>query len=79
MLRLKKRYANQTIALSDGTLINASNIERPRNQKLLKSSPAWAYMLEEGEPKADAPKADAPKADAPKAPTAKRTRTKKSS
>lgn len=49
MFRFKKEYANQTIVLSNGLLINAENCKTAVAQAALKSSPSFAYMLEEVE------------------------------
>jgi len=55
MLKFKKRYENQTIVLSDGTLISAATIASPRNQKLLKASTSYSYMLDDATAKAEEP------------------------
>jgi len=50
MLQFKDRYKNQTLALADGTLVNADNIKSKHNQKRLRASPSLAYMFEETDP-----------------------------
>lgn len=47
MLRFKKEYAGQSIALPTGLLISAANIGSKEAQKALKALPALDYMLEE--------------------------------
>ena len=55
MLKFKKAYLNQSIVLADGTLISAATIASPRNQKLLKASGSFNYMLEEDPATVDPP------------------------
>ena len=50
MLKFKDSYRNQTLAFTDGTLINADNIKSKHSQKRLKEAPSLAYMFEEADP-----------------------------
>jgi len=48
-LKFKAEYENQTVVLSDGTMINKDSIGQQYIQEKIKSSEWLAYMLEETE------------------------------
>lgn len=80
MFRFKKEYQNQTVVLANGLLINAENCEREEAQAVLKTSPWFAYMLEEIEAPSASTTTDPPVTGGGGAgdPRPKKTRTRKS-
>jgi len=55
MLKFKSNYRNQTLVLSDGTLINSDNVKSDHSQNRLKESASFAFMFEEEKNEMEAP------------------------